>query len=416
MSDLAPIIDGAIIRVLLRYFRRGSRVVLPPGVRTAREDAGLVMMHWAMSAEIERLATRLAMSPHEADLVLAQERSESDGIARGRIDARSTLLVQLRSGDHGRTVSFAPSRHADHGANRLIVWVLKRASQLLDQIEGLMEDGSPYLERCAAIRSSIARASRFSRVSELFRTLRLSDRPCAGDVRHAATHRKGTYRLGAAAYLRLTAIERGDESAVAATLHESVIAPLEPWRRFELLTALAVAEELARASTEPLTLEILGSGGASRPLARCRPYEVFWQARTSYYTEPAPEPSEQIAAGICEDFGISCGADRPDVVVVDAVARRVVSIAEAKFIGGTAGYESGPFTDAVLQLVRYARGYDPGVLARSLIAMSRLPVQVCVGSPSGRSPFAIDLDGLLSGELARWNPLDRPLIDLPDAQ
>jgi len=402
MTEPGTLVDAAIVRLLLRYFRRGSPVVLAGELDTTREDSDLVVFHWAMSAEIELLASHLTRSPHETELVLVQERTESSGLARGRVDAVGTLMAQRRSGDVARVISFAPSRHADHGINRLLVWVIKRASEALDRLAGLIAADSPYFERCTRLRAALVPISRSSGVADLFRSVRLSNRPTAGDVRHAARHRRALYRLGAAAYSQLLAVERGDPSAIAATLHESVVAPIEPWRRFEMLTALAIADTIARRVSAPLSLEILTAGGASKPIARCGEYEVHWQSRTPHYTEPALEPSEQLTANICSDFGIVWGADRPDVVVVDASAGRVIALAEAKFIGGTPGHESNPLSDAIEQLVRYSRGYGPEVLGASVIAMSRLPSSVWIGQPCARSPFAIDLNGLLNAALDDW--------------
>jgi len=211
--------------------------------------------------------------------------------------------------------------------------------------------------------------------------------------------------LAAAAYLRLLAIERGDDEEIRATLSETLLGPLESWRRFELLVALAMGESLSRAIGAPWEISTSFAGGG--PLLRAGRYELHWQSRTEHYQVPVPEASEIKVNQILTALGVGTGWDRPDVVVVDSETHQVVALAEAKYWAGTADDGRGVTRAAVEQLVRYARGYRSehewdGLLGHSLA----VPVSMEIGCPDPKPvgvPWVFDLRSIQDQQLDHWS-------------
>lgn len=402
MTQVEQQITDAIAKVLLRYFRSGDLVVLTDGVRTDSRDTAYLLLHWAISKEIVDLARYLWDRRHETQMILERVKSELSGVARGRVDAVATLLARLRTGDLSRTISWTASRRADVGVNRLLVWVLKRALDILEGFESVTGPGGAYHERVQLARSLISDASNVSVLSDMFRSLRLTNPPTPQDVAQATRHRRPIYRLAAAAYRKLRQVEDGNQDEITSLLSDSLLGPLEHWRRFELLVALSIGEAIARRLGVPLSLNIIGAGRMDAPLASCDRYAIYWQSQTSYYSAPTPEPSERTARDIFSAFGLHQGGDRPDVVIADTNKGQVIALAEAKFMATDRSSVEAAFREAVVQVVRYSRGYEGDVLAHSVLAVSDLPPGIGTGSPNTTCPFAVDLDGVLSGGLDRW--------------
>ncbi|WP_439613288.1 hypothetical protein [Reyranella sp.] len=243
---------------------------------------------------------------------------------------------------------------------------------------------------------------RIETLREPLRAVSIGQRPGVGAVRTAARARQSIYRLAVEAYLLLQGLERGDPDAMNAVVRSTLIAPLEEWRRFELAIGLAVSEALAEASQSPLQLHLLG-GDSSGSIATIGRFAVYWQQRTPHYADPQLEPSEIVSREIIKAYGLSIGADRPDLVVVDRDLSVVISIIEVKYLAGDTA--NARFREAVDQVVRYARGYvSPGqtgpLIGRSLVALSH-------GAPSLVDkqvivPASIDFEGVMRGELVPW--------------
>lgn len=103
-------------------------------------------------------------------------------------------------------------------------------------------------------------------------------------------------------------------------------------------------------------------------------------------------------------FGLGPDQDRPDLIVADMEADRVVAVVEAKYFTVAAEHALDRLREATHQIVRYARGYrvleeiDP-LLERSAIALVRRPDV----PQSAGAPVVLGFDDMTGGErVARW--------------
>ena len=79
--------------VFLRYFRKGIRAETEmPHLDRAR-DIALLRAHWAISKPVRDFLSYVLSHRHEAQSLLQINRRTDDAVARGRIDARSTILT-----------------------------------------------------------------------------------------------------------------------------------------------------------------------------------------------------------------------------------------------------------------------------------------------------------------------------------
>jgi hypothetical protein len=208
----------------------------------------------------------------------------------------------------------------------------------------------------------------------------------------------------AEAFTVLLKAEAGDPEALRAVLADTLVGPIEVWRRFELAVAVAAVEALGEASGVRPSLGLLAGG--DRMVARVGRFSVHWQSLTDAYRKPPPEPSELAVADILNAYGFRAFADRPDVVVIDDETGDAVAVLEAKFFA--AGSAVDAFRDAVSQIVRYARGYCHSttlgdILSTSAVALVDLGGLTPLPAPHPFGvPWLLDLSALTRRELGGW--------------
>ena len=169
-------------------------------------------------------------------------------------------------------------------------------------------------------------------------------------------------------------IEAGDEDAIQDLLADTLLGPMQVWQRFELAVGLGISRALSSALASPVRLGFLAGGGD--PISRVGRYEIYWQIRTDSYTRPVREPSEELVARLLQQYGLSEGFDRPDLVVLDRESRKAVAIVEVKYFANEENYGADALRTAIEQLVRYARGYRymeeiDDLLDHSIVALIR---------------------------------------------
>lgn len=399
-------IDAAIVdftaALLLRYFRAGQKIEGDAVRLDHRRDVEILKGHWSVSSPVRNLVKYVLAHPHEAQSLLSFRERIDDAVARGRIDARRTWHYRLQSGLPSALVTAEPVRSFDTGPNLVLAWVLGEASAYTSRLSNWQGEQSPYVAIIEEAQREMRGVQRIEPLREPLRAVALGQRPGPGAVLAAARARPRIYRLAVEAYGLLQGLERGEAEAIKTVARSALIAPLEDWRRFELAVGLAVGEAVARVAGAPLRLHLL-AGDSAAPIVTAGRFAIYWQQRTSFYSAPPLEKSEQKARDILAAFGLSTGADRPDFVVVDREAGAVVSIIEVKYVAGDTA--SGRFREAVDQIVRYARGYAAdgntgGILAQSLVALSReAPAQT---DATAVVPGSVDFEGIRRSELDAW--------------
>lgn len=401
MNIDAEIVDFSA-GLLLRYFRGGAAVAGDVPRLDRERDIDLLKGHWAISGPVRALVGYVLANPHEAQSLLTFRMRVDDAVGRGRIDAIRTWAYRLQSGIPSAIVAAEPVRSFDTGPNLVLAWVLQEAAAYTTRLSNWQGPTSPYAEVIEEAQRAMRAVQRIEALREPLRAALLGRRPGVGAIRTAARSRQQIYRLAVAAYRVLQGLERGDPEAMNIIARTALIAPLEPWRRFELAVSLAVGEALAAAEGEPLQLQLL-DGDSSGPILAAGRFAVHWQQRTAHYTQPDLEPSELLVRDVLKAYGQSMGAERPDLIVINKVENAVVAVIEVKYLAGDTA--NARFREAIDQIVRYARGYGTpeevgSLVSRSLIALSH-GAPVLIDADAG-APASVDFKGITRVELSAW--------------
>lgn len=395
-------ITAHALGVLLRYFRQvGASSAFRPQFDLER-DCEMLRLHWAFSQPVRDLVEYTLTHAHEVRTVLQSELRIEDGFARGRVDAIKTINLRRVSGLPTLVVSQEPVRSYNSGPNHVLGWVLMQAYSLASRFSALALDSAAFQEMIEGALQRMEQTRRMQAVAAVTANIRLANRPTANALIQASRTRHKIYSLATGAYRHLLAVEAGDEDAIAAVLQETLLVPLEPWRRFEIAVGLSALEALEAKCKIPMNLKLLTS--SNRLIGSVGDHDVFWQERTSYYADPIPEPSDMVVEGILAAFGFKKSSDRPDIVVTNRALDRLEAIIEVKYL--TAEDASDRVRSAVGQLVRYARGYQPlneagPLLSRCLIAVSQ-GLDGLSREPAEGVPLAIEFSEIKRGLLASW--------------
>jgi hypothetical protein len=265
-------------------------------------------------------------------------------------------------------------------------------------------DSAGYRDRIDQARQHLDQCRRLQSIAQLADSKVLNRRPTAAATTEASRSRRRLYHKATEAYRYLLKVESGDPETITAMLRETMLGPLEPWRRFELAVGLGAADALAAAQQKPLTLNLL-AGDTRRHLARSGDFGIHWQSRTDYYQAPEPEPSEARERSILAAYGISEGADRPDLVIIDHARNAVTAIIEVKYLTGEDATDR--LKSAVGQIVRYARGYAQSddldrLIDNSLAVMSQGIAGLTLSELPPNVPRVADFAGIRREALAPW--------------
>lgn len=388
--------------ILLRYFRQSTQTgVGRPHLDLAR-DLDLLRAHWAISPPVLAFMRYVLSHRHEAQSLLQLERRMDDAVARGRIDARGTMLARRVSGHPSLVLYEEPVRSFNTGPNQVVAWVVHMVAIYAGRLFALQPPDSGYAGVIEAAMADVAAVKRLDALREPLKAVAVHRRPGPGALRDAARSRRMIYRLAIAAYNTLSAIEAGREDVLCEVLHSTLMGPLEPWRRFELAVGLGIGEALAAETGEKMTLAVLGKT-AGAPIITCGRFAIFWQGGGGVFTAPPPEPSEKRLERLLTAYGMKLSTDRPDLVIVDRDAQKARGIVEVKYLAGDTA--NARFREAAGQVVRYARGYVPeaeldDLVRASLIALSHdIPALL---DEHAAAPRAVDFTGLTDGSLHAW--------------
>ena len=388
--------------VLLRYFRNGI-LANPEAPRVNRaRDMDILRAHWAMSQPVRDFLSYVLSNRHEAQSLLQVQRRVDDAVARGRVDARRTVLARSVSGHPTLIASEEPVRSFNTGPNQVVAWVVHTAANHVARMFALQPQGSAYADLAEAVMTEVAAVRRLDVLREPVKHVAANRRPGPGALRDAARSRRMIYRHAIAAYNTLTRLEAGEEEALLCVLRSTLVAPLEHWRRFELAVAVGIGEVLAEETGEEMRVSILGIA-QGQPIIQCGRFAIHWQSGTSLFAPPLLEPSEVRLEAVLKAYGMALAGDRPDLVIVDQHVRTIAAIVEVKYLAGDTS--AVRFREAAAQVVRYARGYSnvasvDNLIQRSLVALSLdAPAVLHDASPT---ISAIDFLAMQRGALTEW--------------
>lgn len=388
--------------IFLRHFRSGGLVgAVSPSLDLAR-DLDLLRAHWAVSAPVREFLQYLLAHRHEAQALLQFQKRTDDAVARGRIDARASVIARRVTGHPSLIVSEEPTRSFNTGPNQVVAWVVQMAATHAERLFALQPKGSAYAGLIEAAMGEISTVKRLDVLREPLKHVTVSRRPGPNALRDATRSRRLIYRHAIAAYKTLTGVEAGDEAALTQVLSSTLLGPLEEWRRFELAVAAGIGEALSVELGLPVRLSILDAR-PGQPVLRCGRYSVYWQSGGGLYTAPPLEASEMRLQALLAAYGMAAAADRPDLVVVDEEAGKAMAIVEVKYLAGDTA--NARFREAAGQIVRYGRGYSteadlPALIRRSLIALSREAPALL--DDAATAPRAVDFEGIKAGTLRQW--------------
>lgn len=393
------------VKALLRCFRtKADQQALFSRPRLSWEDIDDLRLRWALSGVVGRLASHVHDNPREARSTVDFSETITQGEISGSVDARATLLEQDITQDASIFVVHEPNASLLTGANQLVVWTLKEAEEAVLSVirrHGLGREYEWIHERAKLLEDALrAQTLREVLLSPLGRS-----RPGLSAIRSAAKARVPMYRLALEAFSALEDIEALDQDALRSVLQDSTLAPLENWQRFELATALTVAEALGEASGSPVDLRAQVAG--SKPFARVGSFDVLWQYSLKQRALSQLDPSEALAKRLAESIGTSLGASRVDVSVIHRESGRELAHIECKWFESV-GSAAGAIADAAIQIVRYARDTHPTSIAEAENFLRQCVIAVASrGSYSmrldGSGPVRFaDFDGLQNGALAEW--------------
>jgi hypothetical protein len=401
-SDIDQAIIDASTQVLLRYFRGGTQAQITQATLNLAQDMDILQLHWAISDKTLSFLQYIIEHKHEAQSLLQLHARVDDAMIKGRIDAVGTYIERRMSGNSSRVKFYEPKRSYDTGPNQLLCWLIIKVSRILSQFTHIKAVDAPYQNRINRARQYVGNILRIEPLQESLKYITLAHRPTLHTLQSAKRSRQHIYAKASESFESLTAIENGDEETIISVLNSTLIAPLEDWRRFELVTGFLIAEAMSKAKNTPLRLNLLPVGHKG-PLALVGDISVYWQQNTKAFQNPELEPSEIKISEALSDYGMGASTDRPDLIILDESSQDVVSVVEVKYLAGDSFISQ--FRQAVSQIIRYTRNYTPPetwdqLIEKSIVVMSaRVPERQ---SHDGFAPSAMDFQTLLQPKLEAW--------------
>lgn len=399
-----PSLNDYLVRMLLRFFRRGEQVSIGSGVFSHTEDLEYLRIQWAFSRQVEDLARHLLENRHEAQASLDYLSRQSTAYVRGKLEPTKTVLQRRITGNTSIVCYKEPRKTYSAGTNHVLTWVLRYSDHLLRTYVQMLSGSDVYQTRIRQICSDVGQVQHLSGIGEAVASANIRVRPSTKSLAQAGASRKPLYQKAFKAYRSLASLESGSSTEAIKLLNDSLIAPLEEWQKFELAVALRMAQVLSDVTGQRLKLHPIEQG-SSRPIASVGKFDVYWQNATAYQRFPELEPSEVVTRAILQSYQVVVGSDRPDVVVTDREAETVVAVTEAKFSFGETWKDA--FREAAGQLVRYSKLYrhcvpQAELLRRSIIAVSNLPTDITGQKRPLDAPIAYGMENILGGDLAEW--------------
>jgi len=242
--------------------------------RSAIEDREELLLRWALSDDVRRIAEHVTSRPRDIRSAIAFETQTYSGHIPGAVDARSTLFEQELTSNPTLFVVSEPSVSPLTRRNHVLAWVLREAESLIFSAIRRHKLG-PDQEWIHGRAALIEQATR----SKLLREVMLSPsgrrRPGGAEIRDARKSLSPLYRVAADAVLLFEGIERLETEALKVLLSGTMIVQLEDWQKLELAAGLAMAEALSIACGERMHWK--GSIAGGTEIASVGRYRIHWQ-------------------------------------------------------------------------------------------------------------------------------------------
>lgn len=400
-ADLSDFCLAALLRCHRSPQGAGWNAISPKASFADREE---LLLRWALSKEVERIALAVIGNPRAIRSAIAFETQTSQGFISGAVDARATLLAQELSTDPTLFVCSEPMVSPLTRRNQVLAWVLHEAESLIISAIRRHKLG-PEQEWIHSRLGLMEQSLRSPLLREVLRSPLGRKRPNASALRDCMKSMAALYRASAEATMLYESVERLEQHALRALLSSTLVADLEDWQRLELTAALAAGDALAQASGHPAQWKGSIAGGAE--VITVGPYRVKWQNALKKRVDDQLDPSEMLARLAAEALGAGIGLARADVSVVDTRLGRDIAHLECKWFDSPAG-ANGAIAEAITQLVRYCRDSRPGSFeeAKLLLADSAVIVGHLAGfdeALDGSVPTGLaDFEGLTQGRLLQW--------------
>lgn len=352
--------------------------------RAMIDDREELLLRWALSDDLRRIAEHVASRPRDIRSAIAFETQTYSGHIPGSVDARATLFQQELTCDSTLFVVSEPSVSPLTRRNHVLAWVLREAESLIlaAMRRHKLGPAQEWIHNRAAL---IEQATRCKLLREVMLSPAGRRRPGSAEIRDARKSLSPLYRLAADAMLAFESVERFEPQAIKTLLSSTLIAQLEDWQKLELSAGLAMAEALAAASGSPIRWKGSIAGGSE--IASVGRYRIHWQNALPKRTDAQLDASEIIVRRASEALDAGLGLARTDITVIDQPTGIAISHLECKWFSSPSSANSA-VGDAIEQLVRYCRDSRPTSAASAEALLADCTVVI-----SGLSGFAESLDG-----------------------
>lgn len=372
--------------------------------RVGVDDREELLLRWALSNEVKRIAEHVAERPRDIRSAIAFETQTYSGSIPGAVDARATLLEQERAGDPTLFVCYEPTISPLTRRNHVLAWALREAeSQILAAIRRhKLGADQEWIHSRAGL---LERAARTPLLREVMMSPMGRRRPSGTEIWDARKSLSPLYRWAADVVISFEAIERLDPEGLRALLSSTILADLEDWQLLELSAGLAAAEALSLACGEPAQWKGSITGGSQ--IASVGPYWIHWQKALPKRPDEQLDVSEWMTREAAVALGAGMGLARTDISVYDTRLKIDIAHLECKWFGSPTS-ASSTIAEAIAQLVRYCRDSRPTNLleARDLLRDSSVVCAALSGfaeGSDGTTPVGlVDAAGLFDGRLNAW--------------
>lgn len=409
MKSLDHEIDDYAIGLLLRHYLNGEHIDLDKPQIDVSRDVNLLRIHWAMSAEVHDFLNYVKTHHYEIPGYLSYRRIIDDIAARGRIDARHTLLTRQIAGHPSLVVCDEPVRSFDTGPNRLIAWIARSAALYAEHVVRAGKEETPYFKPAQTTKMLSRDVMRIDKLRSSFASTDIRNKPGHDDLANAARSRKRIYRECTLPYKLLLDIESGKTDVIRDLLKSTLLAPVSKWRRYEVAVGMGIGQAISENIGEPLNMSLFFRA-SHEPIITCGKYSIFWQSDCGAPRYPIQDRSEEMLERILHAYGMNIGSERPDLVVLDRETHKVVGIIEVKYLESE-DYVSNRFRQAASQIIRYARLYSQDDQADDLIRRSLIAVNIgtrSLGDEDAVVPRFVNFHDILNERLNEW--VDKHLL------